>query len=151
MARLNKLGLAYSIKRRIEQEIPAITGHIRHSGMEKPTELPYVVVSNRNVMNLGMSKRRESTSTTYAFQIDLFADTYYELDVLQDHIERLFLYDEFTYYTRDGVVTDYRFMIDDEDFMVVPLYSDDSTDETSKHSVHFDVKITSIKHKNRGN
>ena len=144
---MNSLGIAYSLRVFIEENtvLPSI---IKFDGIVLPKEKPYSLIENIQSEYFSESKQRETIAVTYRMQMGVFAESSYKLSEYCNDLTELFLFRDITYYDESGTSTGLTFKVE-EDFKVVPIMSDNKSDDTSKHKAYFDIAIRTNKHRNK--
>lgn len=143
--KMTDLGITYSLKRLVLDEMD-VNCIVHRDDMTLPKEKPFVSVRGIQRLNSSISKQRETISTTFAYQVGIFANSLSERSALQEELSDLFLFHEIPYYTEDGTLTSHSFMVN-EDFSVFPMPSDSITNTTEHHRLYYDLTVDGLRHK----
>ncbi|MHC8516773.1 hypothetical protein [Sporosarcina sp. ITBMC105] len=116
-------------------------------GYKMPAEKPYVTVEQMPAGNAILSKGREAVAVTYRYQIGLHDVNSVQLSVNQERLQRIFNFDEFTYYDtlQTPFVAEGVFMC--ELTGVVPMPAEDISKQADYHRVYFDVEVATVTRK----
>ena len=127
------------------QEKTGIKTAWKVSGMELPSETPFILVEEMQDNNNVLSKGREAVETTVRYQIGLYARTTAQRSVLWDELSRVLLFDEVTYtdYSKSPAIVGgfFNCAVSAE----VPFGADELSDLSKYHRVYFDVEIQNIR------
>lgn len=141
----DQLGVAHSLKERIEEETSVNTIH-HFDGMSYPEEKPFIIVKQRFNQPESVSKAKETVRTTRSYEIGLFGKSLRNRSELRDELSDLFMFGTFPLYTKNGErVKGKSFEIIDatETYLDAEEFSDD----TKTHRMYFDIEVESIQHK----
>jgi len=144
---ITSLSLEYSLKEYLSS-LTGIDVEILYSGIESPTNLPYIRLRNVPSFHNSISKNKETIEAVYNFEVILFAETRYELGELRNIITKSLIFDEIPYYNSDGEETNYKLIINDG-ITESPVFPSNIENETSYHQVTYDFSITVTYHKNK--
>lgn len=142
-----QLRLLYSLKKAIEDRFLGTT-IIARDGAKYPKTKPYFVIKQMNNLSDYLTKQRETVTVHHHLQLSYYAETYEDMVIMQDAIRDYFMFEEVALLNVDLSETgkSMLFSITNE----IPMLSGELEKTSNDHRVHFDIKVVSTHHKNRG-
>ncbi|MGG1594907.1 hypothetical protein [Terribacillus saccharophilus] len=133
--------ISYAITRYIQEATGMKTVQI-FDGIKLPTEKPFVTVEQLVNASTILTKRRESISKVYRYQIGLYAKSLSDRSTRQDQLVRIFHFDEFPLYKNPSQPATGSFFV--ELTNETPIPADDVANETEKFRMFFDISVTTV-------
>lgn len=136
-------GLQYSVIEHLKDETGLRVDWV-YDGYKKPKDEIYVTVEQMQNNYEYIVKLREAVQSIHRLQVGLHAQSNGERSKLQDDIERIFMFDKFTYYDteKSPAIACGSFLVEMKS--VTPMPSGDITDKSGYHTVYFDIEIDII-------
>src|SRR5699024_5944844 len=141
---IRQYDLSASLQRFLEEKT-GIPCDLIYDGYKMRDEKPFITVEQMQGNTEINVKGREAIESIYRYQVGLHASNPVERMKEQERISDLFLFIDIPYYNHEESTEKPVGFFNVELDVVMPVTSDDITDQSGRHTVYFDIEIMTTK------